>query len=202
MIRRASAHDLDAVEQVYMEQFAWERRYGAATGWISGVCPSRTVLRRATAKQELYVLWDDCGEGRKIYGAVCLSRGQPPEYEAARWAFRVPSREVLNVKFLCVTPLRPRQTLGTQLLHYAMEHAARLRCRALRLDVWTENAPMNALCTKLGFRLAGTAGIALADGVPVQFHNLYEYEISPRPFFHSGGHEVPSSHSRMQKPLR
>lgn len=200
MIRRAAAHDLDAVEQVYMELFAWERRHGAVTGWISGVYPSRSLLRRAAAKQELYALWDDCGEGRKIYGAVCLSREQPAGYETVRWNFRVPPREVLTVKILCVTPLRPGQTLGTQLLHYALECAVRIRCRAVRLNVWTENAPMNALCTRLGFRLAGTAGIELAPGVPPQPQNFYEYEIRPRPHCCNAG--TPHGHKTCRNARR
>ena len=41
MIRRAASHDLDAVEQIYMQNFISERRSGARfSGWIAGVSGS------------------------------------------------------------------------------------------------------------------------------------------------------------------
>lgn len=179
MIRRASAHDVDAVEQTYMELFAWERRFGRVTKWISGVYPSRTAIRRAAAKQELFALWDDRGEGRKIYASIALSREQPEEYSSVNWKYRAAPKEILCARMLCVTPLQARQTMGTQLLHYAVQSAAKMRCRAVRLDVWTGNAPMNALCKKLDFRCAGTGKKPLFDGAEPDEQNFYEYEIRP-----------------------
>ena len=85
MIRRAASHDLDAVEQIYMQNFISERRNEARfSGWIAGVWPNRTAVRRAIAKGELYALWD----GEEIVAAMIMRRGQPDEYEALRWPVR------------------------------------------------------------------------------------------------------------------
>ena len=59
MIRKAASHDLDAVEQLYMQRMIWERKNERYSGWIAGVYPARTTLRRAISKGELYSLWDD-----------------------------------------------------------------------------------------------------------------------------------------------
>ena len=98
MIRRAASHDLDAVEQVYMQRLIWERKNERYSGWIAGVYPSRTVLRRAIARGELYALWD----GTEIVGAMSLTRGQPEAYEQLRWPVRSFPSQVIGVDLLCV----------------------------------------------------------------------------------------------------
>lgn len=77
MIRRATGHDIDAVQQIYMELFAWERRHEAYSKWVSGVYPNRTTIRRAIAKQEMYALWDEKGEGKK-FTRLWRSAGSSP----------------------------------------------------------------------------------------------------------------------------
>lgn len=155
MIRRATGHDIDTVQQIYMELFAWERRHEAYSKWVSGVYPNRTTIRRAVAKQEMYALWDEKGEGKKIYAAMAISREQPEDYARVNWKFRAPPRSVVVVRALCVSPLRFREGLGTQMMHFVMETASRMRCRAVRFDVWSGNVPAVSLCEKLGFRCAG-----------------------------------------------
>ncbi len=179
MIRSATNHDIDAVEQIFMEFFAWSRKFGRTTPWVSGVYPTRTTIRRAVAKGELFALWDDRGEGRKIYACIAISREMPEEYATVRWKFFAPQKGVCTARLLCVSPFVTRQTMGTQLLHYAIRSAAKMRCRALRLDVWAQSEAMNALCAKLGFRLAATRKKSPFPGAETSDHNFYEYEIRP-----------------------
>ena len=156
MIRRAASHDLDAVEQVYMQRLIWERKNERYSGWIAGVYPSRTVLRRAIARGELYALWD----GTEIVGAMSLTRGQPEAYEQLRW------------------PVRGREGLGTQMLHYAIGLAQRTRARAVRLDCLERNMPMIALLEKTGFVLAAKKAAPCPAGSDEETR-WYEYDTVP-----------------------
>lgn len=174
MIRRATGHDIDAAQQIYMELFAWERRHEAYSKWVSGVYPNRTTIRRAVAKQEMYALWDEKGEGKKIYAVMAIGGEQPEDYASVNWKFTAPPRSVWVVRALCVSPLRFREGLGTQMMHFVMETASRMRRRAVRLDVWSGNAPAASLCEKLGFRRAGRKK-AMRFGVAPDERFYYEW---------------------------
>ncbi|MBQ4491603.1 MAG: GNAT family N-acetyltransferase [Pyramidobacter sp.] len=174
MIRRAASHDLDAVEQVYMQRLIWERKNERYSGWIAGVYPSRTVLRRAIARGELYALWD----GTEIVGAMSLTRGQPEAYEQLRWPVRSFPSQVIGVDLLCVSPLRGREGLGTQMLHYAIGLAQRTRARAVRLDCLERNVPMIALLEKTGFVLAAKKAAPCPAGSDEETR-WYEYDTVP-----------------------
>ncbi len=178
MIRRAASHDLDAVEQIYMQTFISERRSGARfSGWIAGVWPNRTAVRRAIAKGELYALWD----GEEIVAAMIMRRGQPDEYEALRWPVRSFPSQVISFDLLCVSPLRLREGLGTQLLHYAVGTAQRTRSRAVRCHCRSGNVPMRALLEKTGFILACERKADFPTGIG-ELAAYYEYDtVPPRP---------------------
>lgn len=175
MIRKAASHDLDAVEQIYMQNFVSERKSGARfSGWIAGVWPNRTALRRAIAKGELYALWD----GETITAAMTMWRGQPDEYEALRWPVRSFPSQVISFDLLCVSPLRAREGFGTQLLHYAVGTAQRTRSRAVRCHCRAGNAPMRALLEKTGFVPVCEREADFPSGVSERAA-FYEYDTVP-----------------------
>ncbi|MCI6260680.1 MAG: GNAT family N-acetyltransferase, partial [Pyramidobacter sp.] len=78
------------------------------------------------------------------------------------------------VRALCVSPLRFREGLGTQMMHFVMETASRMRCRAVRFDVWSGNVPAVKLCEKLGFRCAGRKSV-VRFGVGADERAYYEW---------------------------
>ena len=175
MIRKAASHDLDAVEQIYMQNFISERKSGERfSGWIAGVWPNRTALRRSIAKGELYALWD----GEEIVAAMSMRRGQPDEYEALRWPVRSFPSQVISFDLLCVSPLRVREGFGTQLLHYAIGTAQRTRSRAVRCHCRTGNSPMRALLEKTGFVLVCERETDFAAGVRERAA-YYEFDTVP-----------------------
>lgn len=174
MIRKAASHDLDAVEQIYMERVIWERKNERYSGWIGGVWPSRAHLRRAISSGELYALWDNA----EACAAMILRRGQPEEYERLHWPVRSFPSQVVSVSLLCVSPMHAHVGLGTQMLHYAIRTAQRTRARAVRLDCRTANVPMTALLRKTGFVLAATGTVPDLAGEmePAVF---FEYDTVP-----------------------
>ena len=176
MIRKAASHDLDAVEQIYMQNFISERKSGTRfSGWVAGVWPNRTALRRAIARGELYALWD----GEEIAAAMTMRRGQPDEYEALRWPVRSFPGQIVSLDLLCVSPLHAREGFGTQLLHYAVGTAQRTRSRAVRCHCRAGNAPVRALLEKTGFVLVCTRETDFPSGVS-ETAAYYEYGTAPQ----------------------
>ncbi len=174
MIRKAASHDLDAVEQIYMERFIRERKSGRFSGWIAGVNPSRATLRRAIARGELYALR---GDGR-LCAAFSLRRGQPPEFEEFRWPVKALPKRIISFDLLCVSPLYDRRGLGTQMLHYAVGLAQRTRARAVRCSCLVSNVPMRSLLEKTGFAVAGERDCRGVTGETVR-SVFYEYDAAP-----------------------
>lgn len=202
MIRKAASHDLDAVEQICIEEFAWERRNGGLTGWVSGVWPSRTTLRRAIAKGDLVVVRDRLfdADPRMVWGFMVLSqderekgRSRAPSYgERGEVRYRTsrdegeggrfhavaaararPERRVLTLSILCVTPLAARHGLGTSMLRYALDRARR-GSFTLRFVVPTANVPMTSLCAKMGYAPSRRAQTATFEGGPRLECEVYE----------------------------
>lgn len=179
MIRRATSHDLDAVEQTYMELFAWERRNGRHSHWIPGVWPTRSTLRRAIAKDELFVFWDDRGAGKKIYASIALTKEQPAVYRTIHWKNPAKDGSVLVARLLCVSPLFSRQGIGSMLLHSAMERGPKMHCTVLRFHCVSGDTPMEKLCAKLGLYPTAQKEIPLSD------------EVNDLPTFNSTFYECP-----------
>lgn len=177
MIRRAAGHDVDAIEQTHLELAIYERRNDShLSHWISGVYPSRSMIRRACAKQEMYAFH----EGRELRASMVFTRNQPEEYRHVNWKIHAFPKGVAVATMLCVPPRYFGYGYGMQMLHDAIKRAKRMRLRALRLDVWTGNTPAVALIERLGFVRVDTR-MAKAYGEVESEQAYYELEISRPP---------------------
>ena len=176
MIRKSSGHELNAVMQNYLELMIFERRKGNFSRWVSGVFPSQTTLRRAIAKDELYSIWDDKGSEKKICGAFAMSGELPPEFRGVLWPCRIAAKEAMTVRLLCVTPLRAREGLATQALHYAMVWGQKRGYKAIRAAVPAGNIPAEKLFAKLGFTRVCEKMMSLYGDV-TENHVLFEIPL-------------------------
>ena len=61
MIRKATEHDIDAVEQGYTELLTNEKENGSSSNWVLGVYPTRSVAEASCAAGTLYVMEEEDG---------------------------------------------------------------------------------------------------------------------------------------------
>ncbi|MDF2478862.1 MAG: family N-acetyltransferase [Sphingobacterium sp.] len=172
MIRKATEHDIDAVEQSYIELMTYEKENGSHSNWLLGVYPTRAVAEKSCADQTLYVLQ----ENDEICASMILNRLQPEEYNKIDWEYLVNDEEALVIHTLCIPPSKSRNGFGKLMVRYAMEKAKHMKCRVIRLDTFAGNEPAAALYKKLGFRYAGTTNILLQGLIPEK-QIFFEKEI-------------------------
>lgn len=161
MIRKAVTRDIDAVERQYTELLTFEKEHGSHTNWKLGVYPTRAVAEEGVAKGELYVLEEE-GE---LCASMLLNSVQLDAYVTIPWAYPASPEKVLVIHTLCVPPSQSGRGLGTRMVRFAMEEAARRGCDVLRLDTWEHNGPAAGLYRRLGFRYAGVAAVMFQGAI-------------------------------------
>lgn len=173
MIRKATAADLDGVNDGYEELLYYEKEHGAYTVWELGVYPTRASAQKSLEEDGLYVLEE---EGQ-IAASVTVNQIQPPEYENVPWSCSAAPQEVLVIHLLCVRPSKAHCGMGTRMVQFILEEARRQGCKTVRLDTGAQNTPARSLYSKLGFRLAGTASMAIGGVIPHEGHLFFEYVL-------------------------
>ena len=161
MIRRAQAGDIDAVERQYTELLVYEQEHGSRTNWKLGVYPTRAVAERGVADGALYVMEED-GE---VCASMLLNSVQLDAYAAIPWGYEAAPEKVFVIHTLCVPPSQAGRGIGTRMVRFALEEAARRGCEVMRLDTWENNKPAEKLYLRLGFRHAGKASVLFEGAI-------------------------------------
>lgn len=160
MFRKATAADIDRIEEIYNEIHTQEETGRAVIGWIRGVYPVRKTTEDAVERDEMFVEEVD---GR-IVAAAKINQVQDESYFRGTWGTDAPEAEVMVLHTLVVSPSVKGGGYGTAFVdfyeRYAMEHG----CRYLRMDTNARNASARALYKKLGYREA--------DIVPTVFNGI------------------------------
>ena len=128
MIRKATAADIDSVEQSYLQLLDHEALHGGHTNWVRDVYPTRATAEGALSEGTLFVLEEDGA----VRGSMILNQTQLPEYAGIDWAY--PAQQVLVIHTLCIPPAQAGRGYGRAMVRFALEEAARQGCQALRLD--------------------------------------------------------------------
>lgn len=135
MIRKATAADIDSVEQSYLQLLDHEALHGGHTNWVRDVYPTRATAEGALSEGTLFVLEEDGA----VRGSMILNQTQLPEYAGIDWAY--PAQQVLVIHTLCIPPAQAGRGYGRAMVRFALEEAARQGCQALRLDTYAGNEP-------------------------------------------------------------
>ena len=147
-----------------------ERALVNPSGWRSGIYPGREEAEDAVSAGTLWLLED----GGLPAGAVILNHDQAGFWAGGSWQVPAEEEQVLAVHTLSVDPGCSRRGGGRFLLDFARKLGRETGCKALRLDVFTENSPAIALYETYGFRRAGT----LESGLPgLKWFRLYELPV-------------------------
>lgn len=170
MIRLADISDLDSIEEIYDEHFAYEKRHGAYTVFQKGVYPTRADVEKAIHNEALYIYM----ENGIALGSIILSNQQPEEYEKINWPSHAAEDKVNVIHLLMVRPSSAGKGIGSILVNYAVDAARHHSCTAIRLDTGEQNIPAVSLYKKLGFQLAAASHMKVGGTIAHDRHLFFE----------------------------
>lgn len=114
------------------------------------IYPSAPVFARDIEEGSLYVTVEPDGE---ISGCVVLNSYQDNEYKQIQWKFKCGKIAVIHR--LMVLPKRESVGVGSSLLLFAENTAARQGIQAIRLDMFKDNPRAVSFYRKHGYFLRG-----------------------------------------------
>lgn len=170
MIRKATLHDVEFIEDTYNEHFEHELAYGAYTVFQKGVYPTRNDAEQAIGAGTLYVY----ETAETIAGSIVIDNIQPPKYAEIVWARDLPSDEVTVIHLLMVRPSMAGKGIASSLVQYAVELAKSNSCKAIRLDTGSQNIPAVSLYQKFGFQIAAVSSMKVGNTIEHGGHLFLE----------------------------
>ena len=177
-VRPAAAHELDAVWALYGAVADEMRDTPHDVWWRLGMHPTRKGLEQACRDGNLFVAEESgVDEGTPLAGAFVLDGSQGPDYARIPWRVACGADEVAVVHLLAVAPAARGRQVGRRLVEAAAEEARRRGARALRLDVFDNNAPAIALYRAAGFADCGVFDITVGAGLTHPSH-LMELDLA------------------------
>lgn len=151
-IRRATNGDMEEIQAVFATARAFMAANGNTTQWREGY-PSRELLAQDMAKDQLYVCQDEGG----IQAVFVFFVGVEPTYgviEGGTWL----SDEPYGVMHRLASAGK-KSGMAKLCIDWAYA-----RCGNLRAETHADNAPMQHIMEKNGFKRCGV--IHLKDGTP------------------------------------
>ncbi|MCU6686321.1 GNAT family N-acetyltransferase [Dorea acetigenes] len=174
MVRKAISSDVEWIEAMYNEHFAYENEHGAFTVFKKGIYPTKKDAEDALCAGALYVYEE---EG-SIAGSIIVDKVQPTEYRTVTWGKSLTDDKVMVIHLLMVRPCMAGKGIASSLVKYAMELAKRNSCEAIRLDTGSQNIPAVSLYKKLGFRIVSDAPMKVGGAIPHSGHLFLEKILS------------------------
>ncbi len=147
-IRKATAQDIDDVEDIYRRIHEQEAQGAAVIGWKAGVYPIRQDAQEALERNDLYVAQHE----NTVVAAAIINHIQPPGYEQAAWSCSASDEEVLVLHTLVVHPGYSGQGFAGSLIAFYEEMARSTGCRCVRIDTNARNVRARAIYAHLGYR--------------------------------------------------
>ena len=157
-IRKATAADLDAIEQIYEDIHTAEEKGAATIGWIRGIYPTRKTAEAAVLRDDMFVLED--GE---IIGTGIINRTQVDVYYGAPWRFDTDKVCVLHT--LVISPKVSGRGYGRAFVEYYEQWALDHNLPELRIDTNAKNSAARAMYKKMGYEEIGIVPTVF-NGIP------------------------------------
>ena len=149
MYRAAVPEDLDAVFRLVTDAITQMERQNIRQ-WDS-IYPAKADFQKDIVNRQLFV---GCLNGVPAV-VYALNRECDGQYRNGRW--RYTGDDYIVVHRLCVAPERQNQGLAHAALLHIEQAVKRRGCKAVRLDVFSENPYACRLYASLGYYTAGTA---------------------------------------------
>lgn len=174
MIRKATLHDIELIEDTYNEHFAYELEHGAYTIFKKGIYPTGKDAQRAVNAGTMYVY----EENGNVAGSIIVDNAQPAEYSKIIWGQALAGNEVMVIHLLLVRPSMAGKGIASALVKYAVELAENHSCKAVRLDTGKQNIPAVTLYKKLGFHVVEAASMKVGNTIEHKEHLFLEKMIT------------------------
>ena len=146
-IRKATAHDIDAITKIYDHIHEYEDAGKLTTGWVTDVYPVRSTAEAAVSRGDLFV----CEAGGEILASAIINQTQVDVYYDCDWKYKAPDDKVCVLHTLVVDPSAAGKGIGTAFVKYYEDCAKKLSCTVLRIDTNARNKAARSLYAKLGY---------------------------------------------------
>lgn len=159
--RKAQPWDVPSVGAIYEKLHRLEEKGEICIGWLAGIYPIEQTARAAQERGELFVFEED----GKVLASAVINQKQVDEYADGAWEIPADDTEVLVLHTLVVDPEAEKQGIGSRFVAFYEAMAAKLGCRALRMDTNAKNKRARALYKKLGYHEVGIVPCVF-NGIP------------------------------------
>ncbi len=169
IIRKATDHDLDAIERLYNDLNDHLAAGVNYPGWRKGSYPLRRDAEEGLAEGTLYA----AELNGQIAGTVMYLRTQCAPYKTVDWQlpFDVP---VIALHILAVHPDFQGHGVGRALMDYAETLARETGALAVRLDTHEGNLPACRLYESCGYSMRGLVDLGLEEKYGLKWYKTYE----------------------------
>ena len=169
-IRKATASDLDFVENIYNESIDWLINQNIHQ-WQRGVYPTRDTALEAFRDDCLYC----CFIHDRMVATFIINESQPSQYQTLNWKYNQGQPLVLHT--LVVRPGEAGQGIGRAIVEYVIVQAKQNGHSCIRLDAFPDNQAAIRLYQAFGFEYVGKVFFDIK--VPsYEWYDCYEKKIS------------------------
>ena len=123
-IRKAAAHDIDAVAKLYDNLHTAEESGLITTSWVRGVYPSVETAQAAVERGDLFVEEAD----GKIVGSAIINKEQAKIYYGAPWRYSAEDDCVMVLHTLGIDPYVKGRGFGKAFAEFYEKYAAENGC--------------------------------------------------------------------------
>ena len=168
-IRKCAETDIVRTGEFYDRVVMWLNDHVNYPRWIYKVYPSEQSVRAMTEAGTQYI----CLSGDKILGSFALGEETQGSYQKCRWSRELADGSYMVLTALAIEPELQRKGLGSEIIAYCVDKAAREGYKAIRVDIVPANIPARSLFERNGFTYAGDVDLELDIGDIPEF-SMYE----------------------------
>lgn len=169
IIRPGTNDDINGLANLYNDIHDYLENTINHPGWKRGVYPVEQDAVNGFNEGCLYVATIN----DKLAGSMILRHKPEPAYLSASWQATLDYDSVLVIYTFVVSPFMLKQGIGKSMLDFAYSYGQSNHMKALRLDVYENNAPAIKLYEKCGFQYIDTVSLGL-EAYGLNFFRLYE----------------------------
>ncbi len=169
IIRKATALDIDKMEQFYFDVTKHLENTNNYPAWESGVYPARGNAETSVENGSLVIatLEDE------IVGSAIINNMYPEQYNQVKWQGEFNDSEILIIHTFAVSPFHSKKGIGVELIKWIENYGKENGIKSLRLDCYVGNPPALKLYEKCNFTYLDTISIGLEE-IGLDWFKIYE----------------------------
>ncbi len=169
IIRKATALDIDKMEQFYFDVNEYLESTVNYPAWESGVYPARADAEKAILNDCLIVAVIE----NEIVGSAIVNNEYTEQYNQVKWQGEFDDNEIYIIHTFAVSPNHAKKGIGVKLIKWIENYARESGVKSLRLDCYVGNPPALKLYERCDFTYLDTISIGLED-IGLDWFKIYE----------------------------